>query len=151
MKSRKFLIFQNRSKCENLDIWRSVLAKKSLFFLRNFNFFGWGVYWAGSQYWVKYLCIFSRGADTIGKKIEKIVKTRQFSIFHNRSKCENLDIWRSVLPKKSSFLQNFHLFFWAGAYTGRAPGTGENTYAFSAWYHKVVYICSLSNGSLRLA
>ena len=137
MKNRKFLIFQNRSKCENLDIWRSVLAKKSPFFLRNFHFFGWGAYWAGSQYWGKYLCIFSRGADKIEKKVEKIVKTRKISIFQNRSKCENLDIWRSVLPKKSSFLQNFQFFFNWGLYSAGSQYGGKDLCIFGRGSKKV--------------
>ena len=59
-KNRIFSNFRNRSKSENLVIWRSVLAEKSTFW-RNFHFFfGWGLYWAGSQYWGKDLCIFGR-------------------------------------------------------------------------------------------
>ena len=42
-------------------------AKFSLFF------FGWGLYWAGSQYRGKDLCIFGRGAKKV-EKMEKIMK-----------------------------------------------------------------------------
>ena len=66
------------------------------------------------------------------KKSKKSRKNRNFSNFQNRSKSENLVIWRSVLAEKTTFFAKISLFFLAWACTGRAPSTGEQTYAFSA-------------------
>ena len=77
------------------------------------------------------------------EKSKKFEKIENFRFFEIDPKVKKWTYGRQFWPKNH--------FFLAGAYSGRAPGTGETTYAFSAGYQKVAYICSLSNGSLRLA
>ena len=56
------------------------MAEKSTF-LQNFHFFGLGLYWAGSQYRGKYLCIFGRGAKKVEKNRKNHEKIENFRFF----------------------------------------------------------------------